>query len=333
MVVLDVNQLRKLAETLIAFYLDPIRQQQYGYNLSSLIPIAEKLIPSAVERIGQVQQENTRRGYVDQSYEEINKLLSTNETSAEQLVAAARRFPVNSRGRIYETAASRYAAQGNVSAALQVLENNFSDQALEQARNNLNSHLFNQLQSQGKFAEAERLIDELPEPNRVYSLIGLANAAFSRNREGDRPYALALMAKARSLIPERPDTANEMSQLMQVVSAYAQMDTDEAMRLFVSIIPQFNELADAAIVLYAFQGNSSIRQGETLLWHGNSYGMHFDHGLMARFAEKDFDRTMGLIDSFARREMRIMLKSYLVESGGFRNLAISTRGLRRSGDK
>lgn len=135
----------------------------------------------------------------------------------------------------------------------------------------------------------------------------------------------ALLAKARSAIPDRPENSSEMSNVMQIVSAYANIDSDEAFRLIAGLIPQINELTNASIIVYGFQGGSNIRQGEMMMTHGNSFGFHLHTSILTRLAEKDPDKALRLIDGFARRETRILLKLQLAESGQFRPLIVDLR--------
>lgn len=309
----DDSQMRNLAEKLISFNL---RQSgSYGYyNPYQIIPIAEKLAPAAVEQLKKLQRNNPRRSF-DWNYDpDVSKLLN-GETTAEQLLVEAKKFPVNSRRQIYQTAANKFVQQGDFSRATEVLTDNFSDDALEEAIRNLNSQYSYNLISAEKFAEAERIIDEMPENQRNSSLINLANAIYQKNPEENKSYAVAVLEKARALISEKPENSSEMSNLMQIITTYSNIEPTEAFRLFVPLIPQINELSDAAVIVNGFQGNSNIRQGEFLMTQGISYGFSgADFSVLQILAKNDFDRTMNLVDGFARLEIRIVLKLQLAES-------------------
>ena len=79
------------------------------------------------------------------------------------------------------------------------------------------------------------------------------------------------------------------------------------------MVPQLNELADAAAVLGGFQGNGNARRGEFLLPQGNSFGVYVDFSPLRPLSIKDFDRAMKLIDGFSRREARILLRLQLAD--------------------
>ena len=105
-----------------------------------------------------------------------------------------------------------------------------------------------------------------------------------------------------------------MQNLTQIISSYGAIEPDEAFRLFEPLIPQMNELSDAAAVINGFQRNSNVKQGEYAMISGNSWGFYgADFSVLSRLSVKDFDRTLSLIDAFTRREIRVSLKLQLAE--------------------
>ena len=132
----DDSQMRTLADKLIAYSLQQnYRYGNYGY---SILPIAEKLAPGSVTKLKQAQNNIQRHSFGMEYDPEVSKLLSNGETTAETMLSEAAKFPVNSRRQIYQTAANKFAQQGNMSRAAEVLTDNFSDDALEQSLQNLN---------------------------------------------------------------------------------------------------------------------------------------------------------------------------------------------------
>lgn len=309
----DDSQMRTLADKLIVFYLRQNNSHNY-YNYYQIIPIAEKFAPGTIEQLKQIQKNAPRHGAYVYHDPELNKLL-TEETTAEQMLAEAKKFPEMARRQIYHAAANKFAQQGDMNRALEVLTDNFSDETLEEAIRNLNWQYSYNLMSAGKFVEAERIIDAMPEQQRQSSYINLANAIYQKNPIENKSHAVAVLEKARVLIPEKPENSTEMSQLMQIIGAYSNIETSKAFLLFEPLIPQFNELADAAIILHGFQGNPHIRQGEFLLSQGISYGIFgADFSVISKFVKNDFDRAMNLVNGFARREIRIAMKLQLAET-------------------
>lgn len=306
----DSSQMKSLADKLISFYLQ--QGDRYGYSAYSILPIAEKLSPGNVEQLKQKQRNNPRHGDFFSNYDpEISKLLT--DSTAEQLLGEAKKFPKNSRRQIYQTAASKFAQQGNVIRAKEVLADTFSDDALEDANRQLDWQYSYSLISEGKFAEAERIIDEFPDNTRLGALVNLANAIYQQDPT-NKSYSMAVLGKARASIAEKPEDATEMAELIQIISAYSTIEAVEAFRLLESLIPQINELSEAAVITYGFQRGSNVKNGEFLLTSGNPAVSYFnDYSILAKLAKSDFDRLTILIDGFSRRESRIALKLQLAE--------------------
>ncbi|MEO8072141.1 MAG: hypothetical protein ABI686_02735 [Acidobacteriota bacterium] len=310
----DSSQMQTLADKLISYALQTTNRYGNGYAYS-MLPIAEKLSPGSVAQIKQMQNVNVRRSWGWGGYDpEVTKLLSNGDTTAEMLLGTAAKVPERSRSQIYQMAANKFAQQGDLNRATEVLNDNFSDDALEEMLRNLNYQYSYNLINAGKFAEAERLIDGFPENTRLSALINLANAIYQKNPEENKSYAVSVLGKARSSIAYKPEDSNEMSMLMQIISAYALIEPSEAFRIFESLTPQINELSEAAAITYGFQKSSNVKGGEFVITNGNSLGViSFDPSIFKKLAEKDFDRTMNLINSFSRHENQVALKMQLAE--------------------
>ncbi|MEP6848672.1 MAG: hypothetical protein ABI999_07435 [Acidobacteriota bacterium] len=310
---LDEGQMHQLGEKLITYFLGEGGSEAY-YLAYSIMPIAEKLSPSSVEALKRVAKTSPRGDMGFQYDPDVQKLLS-GETTPDKMLAEAKKYSSNWQRQIYQSAASKLVNAGNMPRAMEVLKENFLDDALEEALRNLNSQYANSLISTGNFTEAEQLIDQMPESSRASSLVNLANSLYPRNPGENKTLALAILNKARTLTGERPETSNDMYPLMQIISAYANIEPSEAFRLYESLVPQMNELTDAAAVINGFQGGSNIREGEYVLNQGNSFGFYgADFSMLSTFSKSDFDRTVKLIDSFNRREVRISLKLQLIET-------------------
>ena len=157
------------------------------------------------------------------------------------------------------------------------------------------------------------MIDEMPEVNRVPSLVSLANSAFGRDPEKYRSYAIALLEKARGLLPAKPENNSDLSNLMQILAANTRIAPSESFRIFESIVPRINEVAEASVVVSSFQGGN-IRQGEASVSQGYVVGIYLDTSVIKNLAENDLDRTLSLLNTLSRREMRYGAKQSLLDS-------------------
>jgi hypothetical protein len=307
-------EMRSLADRLITFFLDRNNLAALSYA-QQMVPIAEEMRPDAVEKLKELGTAAYGRNglHAYNPDPEVTRLLN-GETPVEEMLAAAPKLPVEHRQQIYQNAANRLVAAGNETRARQVIDDNFAEDDLTNARDSLNWYYVHQLINQGKYGEAEALIGEFPDGNRFSALISLANSVYQKNPDENRAQALAILQKAAAGLPTRPETSNEMQQSMQLIAAYTQIEPAEAFRMFDSLVPQINELAEASAVISEFQGNYYFRHGEMLIIAGNSFGISFDGSMFRGLAQKDFDRTLALIGSFSRRELRIGLKQQLLEA-------------------
>jgi hypothetical protein len=244
---------------------------------------------------------------------EVTRLLNS-ETPVEEMLAAAPKLQAEHRRQVYQNAANRLVAAGEVTRARQVINENFSEDALTNAQESLNWYYVHQLINEGKYGEAEALINEFPDGNRLSALISLATSLYQRNPEENKTQALGILQRAAGGLAAKPETSNELQQLIQLITALTEIEPADAFRMFDGLVPQMNELAEASAVISGFQGNYNFRRGEMLITAGNSFGVYIDGSVFRSLAQKDFDRTLALIGTFSRREMRIALKQQLLES-------------------
>ena len=306
-------QVRALAHKLITFHIEQTQRNAYS-AVHTAVQIAEKLFPGEVERLKKLQQANPRYGLIAHGWNAEIGELTKPETPIEKMLGEAKNFPVESRRPIYNAAANRMVQEGNFGGAASLLKEHFDEDALEQEMRNLNSNYASTLLHAGRFDEAETVIMEMPEDARTGLLINLAQTIYAKEPKENHSRASAVLRKARAVLPERVETANEMSGLMQIINAYSTIDPAEAFQMLEPLIPQINELTRANIVINSFHGNGNVKQGEMVIVQGTTFGIHIDQSLLNRLSEKDFERTVGLINSFERRETRIGLAVQLAES-------------------
>jgi hypothetical protein len=156
---------------------------------------------------------------------------------------------------------------------------------------------------------------EFNESNRVSGLTSLATTIYNKDPEANRSRANALLQRARTFLPARPETNNEFNQLIQLINTMAGIEPTEAFRNFEPVIDQINQIAEAWAIVTAFQGGGTIRQGEYVMTNGFSFGVYIDPSTFSTLARKDFGRTTTLIDGVQRRELRILVLTTLLESG------------------
>lgn len=313
----DNAQFRNLANKMISSAMKT-EIPNFAYSISNLIPIAKKLFPDSAEPLRQKQVSLSRYqrhgGFgIDLEARELMQ----GDAAPEKLLSEAGKFPLHVRRQIYRHAANKYADQGNFGAAERILRSNFSEEELEQALADINWQMANKAISQGNFNEAINLIYQLPENRRLQALLFLAENAYRQNPEENKALVLSILEQARSQISEKPEDTNEMTSLLQIIDKYAEFEPGEAFRLLDSLIPQINELSEAAILVSGFNGNfSKVRKGEVVIFSGHPSGIHLGdiHSPLRSLLKSDFNRTTQLINKFQRPETRINMKLSFAET-------------------
>src|SRR5947209_14080028 len=173
------------------------------------------------------------------------------------------------------------------------MDENFSDEAREQMLNNFDSQYCYNLINQGKFSEAESVIDGMPEHQRVPALVNLANVLYGRDQKENKARAIALLEKASQFTNERPENNIEMELLMQVINGYSNVEPAEAIKKFEGVVPKINELTNAAAIVIGYQLNSSVREGEFVLTQDDPFSNYgVNSSMIGTFARYDLEQTM-----------------------------------------
>ena len=305
--------MRSLAAKLLSTYIE--RGGAIGYiPLQQLEPIAKRFSPASYQPLKKAAEDRSgfqsTGGFQDEAY---TKLMSSNPTP-DTLIAEAKKFPVNTRQSIYINAANKLSDADQYDRALALLNDNFEDDALENAISSLNWYQAHHLMQRGEYDAAEAMIMQFNESNRISALISLATTIYNKDPDANRARANAMLQRARTLLSPKPETSNEFAQLLQLINAMAGIEPTEAFRNFEPAVDQINQLTEALAVVNAFQGGN-IRQGEYLLANGFSFGVYIDPSMLRALAQKDFDRTTTLIDGLQRRELRILIFTSLLEGG------------------
>lgn len=276
-------------------------------NSQQLIRIAQRLSPGHVAAVRKVEREWRPPVLGPGLGDEAQRLISSKSTP-QQMIAGANRLNPEDRRQVYQSAAERMASSGDHQSALGFLSQNFSGRALENAVQALNRSYADVLIRQGKWSEAENLIDQLDGAVRNKALIDLAKKAYAKDAVENKDIALTVLRKVRTGLAERPADNDSAQNFVQLAIAYAPIDVDEAFALMESTILVLNDLADANAFVSAFKSDSQVRQGEYVLIPSPAYGFTVDATVWRVLSKADEERTSKLIDRFARQEIRVAIR-------------------------
>ena len=303
----DDASVRSLAAKYINYSIAHGSRFSAAGNLQQAIRIAQSLSPGHVAALRRVERDRRPPTMGPGPGAEAQRLISSRSTP-QQMIAGANRLSEGDKRQVYQSAAERMASSGDYQAALGFLNQNFSGRALENAVQALSRRYADLLINQGKWDEAENLIDQMDDAVRRRALTDLAKKAYAKDAAANKDVALNALRKVRTLLAERPTDNDSTQNFVQLAIAYAPIDADEAFALMESTIPVLNDLADANAVVSAFRSDAQVRQGEYVLLPGPAYGFNVDVAAWRALLKADPERTSKLIDRFARQEIRIAVR-------------------------
>ncbi|MGD9590054.1 MAG: hypothetical protein AB7Q37_18215 [Pyrinomonadaceae bacterium] len=307
-----IADIRALFDKLLSIVTDlrSTNSFQYAQQLAS---IAEKFRPETVARLREASQRAPYAPFRSGQADLVRRLSST-DTPVDQAMAEAARLDAESRRTVYQSVANRFVQGGDMARARQIIGEHFADTALSSAQEALDYQYVHYLINQGKFQEAESLIDEFPDHARFNALISLADGAFSRDQKENQPLSVRILQKARAGLPDRPEDSLQLQHMLRLVNAYVRIEPIEAFNIAEGLIQQINELSEASVVVNGFQSSHAVRMGEIVMINGGNVLMGMDYSFVRGLAQKDFDRTVAMIRAFSRRETRAQLTLNLLES-------------------
>lgn len=310
------NEARDLAEKVIALYTD--NAGSIGFvPLSVLEPIAKRFVPAAYPKLAKAASSLSGRfggGFRPVAVNEEYTKFMNSGASADEMIAAAPKFAPQLRHSIFQSASGKLAQAGRYDEALALLNSNFTGDELDSAVNMLNWSYANSLTSKGEYAQAEAVIAQMPEQNRVSALGSYALTLFNKDPKELRDKAASILRQARGLLPAHVETNTDVSQLMQLIACMATVSPEDAFREIDQLATDLAPLFEAWAIVNGFQGNS-VRQGEFLMSNGLNFGIYIDQSIFRNLAKTDPERTMRSISAFGRRELRTLMKMQLLESG------------------
>jgi hypothetical protein len=302
---------RRLILKMTDDWLGADNRQPYGFwNCSAVI---EKLFPERAARIKK-KVERLNSQYQTEETREYSQLM-TSETPPEEMVARAEKLQTSYRNEIYRAAAQKFAAKGNITEAEKILQTGIGDGQTEYYLAQFYVNLSYQLAGQGKFDEANFYINQIADENqRVGALVYLANTAYGRNPKENQKLAEGFLTQARALMPDQPETQNDLNNVALMANAYAPFDANESFRLLESLVPALNDIIQANFVMMKFRNYGGLRQNEfQILNGGNNLGIYNLEQSLRLLKDRDFERALQFAGGINRAEVRIWLQMQLID--------------------
>ena len=309
----DDAAIRSLSGKVIAYLLSIDPRIAAGFA-QPMIRVAEKFSPVSVVALKKIETSRYPPGSIGiGASSDAQKLLQAPNQSPSQLIADAGKLPQAQRAPVIQQAANKMAELDQFSSAVELLNANFTGAALENALESLRWWYAAHLMNHALWAEAETVMDAMNTSNQRSAYTQLAAKAFQSDAVKNKDLAVRVLEKVRSTLPQRPTDQTELSQFMQLAAAFGPISPDDGFRLMDGITPPLNDLADATIIVQAFQHAQLSRSGEFRLAF-SGFGFRVDQNAFRKLAGVDLDRTLQSINSFSRREIRIAILLGLLDN-------------------
>lgn len=325
-VVLKVPEdlIRRLVDKMVDYWLDEKVTHLYAYNGS--FPVIEKYSPDRAARLKQKYDKANKQNQGPHG-EEYTRLLS-GEVPVEEMIARASKLPRYMRNEVFRHASQKMADSGNLAQAAKLIEDNMTEEEAEQYLSQLESSAAQKSIGAGKFSEANDAIARIPAHNqRINMLLHLANSIYHKDPKNNDKWAVSVLGQARALLPDEPETYDDISAYFNIVSAQGQMDPDTSFRMTEAMMPMLNELSHANATIAKLRNYGTFRQGEFQITNGQyALGVWGLESVLNVLKEKDFDRAVQLTNGLTRLDARLAFQLQLIDANMMiMNLPINTR--------
>jgi hypothetical protein len=322
---LDQQGMRELLEMNINLALNSPPYSGRLHTLEGLMPQIQKYAPARVAELRRkmaqykvTSGDDEEEGGDDEASPDWEKYQATLEKgTAEELLAAAAKAQPGIREGLYNAAAMKFAAKGDVDKAREIINKNIDDPSM---RKNLLSQIDQQASlsaaEQGKMEQVRKSLANLrTNEERVVALTQIATMLAAK---GEQKIARQLFEEAQSLVNYRARNVTQLGAQLMVVQAYARLNPERSLTMLEPIVDQLNELLAAAVTLGSFILDEEVMRDEEIRIEVFTTMLPFvsqrfvpDLRTLASF---DFDRTRALAERFQRDEVRMMARLLVVQS-------------------
>lgn len=206
---------------------------------------------------------------------EMNKYqtaINDPNASLDQTLESLDSAPKEIQNQLYMQLARRFANNGDVAKAKQIIKDHITTPyERQQALNEIEQQAMHRAISKGKAEDALRNIANLPGAQERANLLSQVVSQIGPGLK--RAAALNLLEQARSLLPPSVHAQDQvqLNALCEIARAFSRYDSKRAFEILEPLVDQFNEMSAAARVMEGF-GAEYYVQDELDLQNGNAVG-------------------------------------------------------------
>jgi hypothetical protein len=283
---------------------------EFCSQFGPLVKIMEKVDATRASRLKKWSpeaSEETGYQWSPEPYNELNEVAQVG--TPDEIIALARKYP-EIEGDAYWRAMMKAEQLGDLDRARKIA-NEFSSNPDQQRR------MLAQIEQEQKWAsldeekitEIQKALENRRLEERLSTLLMLVSRA-SKNRA----LALKLLDQANGLVDSMKLARDRSAAQMLIAMIYCQHGSDRGLAMMESVLPQLNELVNAAAKLDGYDHNY-LRDGEWNMSSEGSVGQILT--ALAQnagyFAWRDFDRAVSMTAQFSRPEIRFMAQLKLAQ--------------------
>jgi hypothetical protein len=239
------------------------------------------------------------------------------KATADELLAEAAKAPAGARDSLYQAAATKYAQNGDLDKAREIINKNISDPAMRKSfLAQLDQQASMSAAEQGKMEQVRKSLSGMR--TNEERAIAMAEIATALTEKGEKKIARQLLDEAAGLVNYRAKNIKQLGAQLLVVQAYARLAPERSLTMLEPIVDQLNELLAAAVTLGSFILDEEVmREDEIRMEVFTTMLPYVAQTFMPdlrTLAVTDFDRTRALAERFQRDEVRMMARLLVVHS-------------------
>jgi len=277
-----------------------------------LLPQMQKVAPQQTAQLKRLATEDNRQPWQRNSSGYAELFNALNDDDLDEALELAKTYP-QIEAEIYWRTAMKALANGDTERALKIVNDfNGDPQAKQRLLAQFKADEAARTVTDEQLAQVQTELDKRPRVEDQFDfLAGLANRAGVKNRTA----ALKLLDQAAGIVDSMKPGKDQMQGQLGLALLYCTEKSDRGLAMMESLIPQLNEMIDAAAKLDDFDTHY-LRDGE---WNMSADGplgemLTYLSQNAAYYAWTDFDRAVSLAARFERTEIRMMAQTKLAQS-------------------
>lgn len=309
--VLTDSEYKELIEILARKY----STQQYlsTYEVASVMSDIDALFPALAQAIR--QKLANEKASLDQLVRDSSFEAEMSDKTIEEVIQIIEKKPVAQRDALYMKAAETVYNEGDIITAKQLYGKVKTKPEYDYLGEQIEVGIPLAMAKEGNLEEVRGLIANAGTPEEKIEI--LTTLAQSVAAKGNLKAAKELTEEARATYLGKMKNRRNMTSVMQMSQAYAVVEPAQGFSFLENNISFINSLIAAGIIVDEFNEYGSIKDDEVLLSvvQMESYrNMPKGVVLIRNLAGADFQRTVSLADSFARREAGFYARFRIIQA-------------------